>query len=840
MKKIQTLNEEIKRIKSLFGEERLYGNLVTENKILLKEQNYKSLKKIWDDVAEAVLKGTRREVTFGRGLGSVGAPKLSIKKLKSGEIKWYKGGVEIEPNIKNLMTNTTNRKIRKKINALVDENDLDNFFANSEEGLYSIYDDILNDLKLQKVIDPNKADELLASFKSANVSKKMQNKFFGKEKDEFFTGVLSIKDLKDVHPGVGELMDDIPGLEKKIEKILKQSKDHEIYDSEIVELARFFQGKGGIKNDGGQVAYYLDEANGEIRFVVDKGHPLSTNTGNIKKTYKTNLEDPNKINVTVDLKNISQKDLNLLKKNLPDATGTIDDIPTKSVFKTQDNLMDYDDLADIQKQIDDIADDIIKRGKDGDITTTKVGKIKNKIEDIIISTLNNEKFPLVDYFKELFSKKFRKDFNVKSWKSEGAGINPILDRVLTDKEKGYLDSFYTVKNAGDNRTPFIDSKLDPDLIKKGYTEGMIHPNAVLRDDYLDLMYARVKVPLVKVRKAFYSKQPDYRSTMKTVGRLIKNTAFFIPLGPYESIFMQVWGGITQTVLRICFTGTINKILAGDMLIDTAYAMYRYNCYDEVVNNIRSFSGLSNEAKDGLLGKNVEVTNNDGSTTPVTSASASLKPILDLVGQLTYDLSGTPPKYAPVDSTNIDDSWLTIIDVFSKDKRKITNEQYKINTLNPKNVGGDGWELTLYNNNNALKVYVDKDGNLCSKANYLDKTKCTTYHFSLTCGSFNTYYQEWKDSVDIKKIIEEMGMSVLWSIFVEQKNMQDLIIDKSREITNDIYKDTVESLDVDGDGKFNVVKDGNKAIDNTKRSSERFLGNGSGGSKTNDEYIKGGR
>ena len=836
MKKIQTLNEEIKRIKSLFGEERLYGNLVTENKILLKEQGYKSLKQIWDDVAEAVLKGSRREVTFGRGLGSIDAPRLSIKKLKNGDIKWYKGGVEIEPNIKNLLTNTTNRKIRNKINALVDGNDLEEFF--SGEGLYDIYDDILKDLQLQKVIDGNKADELLASFRSANVSKKMQSKFFGDDKSEFFTGVVSIKDLKDVHPGVGELMDDIPGLEKKIEKILKQSKDHEIYDSEIVELARFFQGKGGFKNDGGQVAYYLDEANGEIRFVVDKGHPLSTNTGDIKKTFKTNLQDPNKINVTVDLKNISQKDLALLRRNLPDAKiPDIVDIPTKSVFKTQDDLMNYDDLADIQKQIDDIADDIIKRGKDGDITTTKVGKIKNKIENIITSTLNNEKFPLVDYFKELFSKKFRRDFNVKSWKSEGAGINPILDRVLTDKEKGYLDSFYTVKNAGDNRTPFIDSKLDPDLIKKGYTEGMIHPNAVLRDDYLDLMYARVKVPLVKVRKAFYSKQPDYRSTMKTVGRLLKNTAFFIPLGPYESIFMQVWGAITQTVLRICFTGTINKILAGDMLIDTAYAMYRTSCYEEVVKNIRSFSGLSNEAKDGLLGKDVEVTNDDGSTTPI-SAAAGLKPILDLVGRLTYDVSGTPPKYAPVDVTNIDDSMLTIIDVFSKDNRKITNEKFKINNLNPKNTGGDGWELKSYNNNNALKVYVDKDGNLCSKENYLDKTKCTTYHFSLTCGSFNDYYQDWRNSVDIEKIIEEMGMSVLWSIFVEQQNMQDLIINKSREITNDIYKDTVESLDVDGDGKFNVVKDTNKAIEKGKRSTERMISGGSGGSKTNNEYIKG--
>ena len=125
-KKHNNLNEEINRIKSLFTEERLYGNLVVENPILLTEGKSKSLKNIMDDVAKAVLKNVN-EYQFKPPKGMEGNPRLIIKKNKNGDIIWYRGSKEISPTINNMVSSTTLREIQDNINKVINRSDLESF-----------------------------------------------------------------------------------------------------------------------------------------------------------------------------------------------------------------------------------------------------------------------------------------------------------------------------------------------------------------------------------------------------------------------------------------------------------------------------------------------------------------------------------------------------------------------------------------------------------------------------------------------------------------------------------------------------------------------------------------
>ena len=86
---IKTLNEEISRMKSLFGDERLYGNLVKENKVILTEQ-VKSLKGMQDDIVLGLLKD-RKSYTFKAPKENGGKPQIKNEKNKNGDMVWYRG-----------------------------------------------------------------------------------------------------------------------------------------------------------------------------------------------------------------------------------------------------------------------------------------------------------------------------------------------------------------------------------------------------------------------------------------------------------------------------------------------------------------------------------------------------------------------------------------------------------------------------------------------------------------------------------------------------------------------------------------------------------------------------
>ena len=89
-KKYNTLNEEVNRIKTLFTEERLYGNIVDKSPIIV-EQRYKKLIKALSP-ASAVLKGldTKRITRFTTDYFDIKSFGDALKHLEGFPTIWVK------------------------------------------------------------------------------------------------------------------------------------------------------------------------------------------------------------------------------------------------------------------------------------------------------------------------------------------------------------------------------------------------------------------------------------------------------------------------------------------------------------------------------------------------------------------------------------------------------------------------------------------------------------------------------------------------------------------------------------------------------------------------------
>tara|TARA_R110000868_G_scaffold1663_3_gene13420 strand:+ start:4422 stop:6962 length:2541 start_codon:yes stop_codon:yes gene_type:complete len=825
-KKHNNLNEEINRIKSLFTEERLYGNLVVESPILLTEGKSKSLKNIMDDVAKAVLKNVN-EYQFKPPKGMEGNPRLIIKKNKNGDIIWYRGSKEISPTINNMVSTPTLREIQDNINKVINRSDLESFLKG--DGYYDVYNKILKDLQSQSLIDGESAKSLLSTFKKNQIGLKMNNDLLGSNTEDFFKGVYSMKDLKTVHPDFGALVGDIPGLENRIKTILRETKKN-FYDDDVVEVTRYFKRMG---DEGGwlgsDISTELIGDKGVVKFIVDKSDPLLTSktfSESKRISYKTNVSNPNEMIVTLDMRGFDNSDIKLLKDNLPDTTGKyVDDIGKAGNISGVEKYLDYESLSDISDQTKKIADNILNskyRSKNDIISYTGYGKkTLNKINGGLSKIFRNEWWDVIDTYKTAFKINFRENFNVGKWKKSGSGIGDSIDEnlKLTDIQTNYVNDFYEVsipsrKGKGawiestDLKTLEDGKLVDTDLFKQGYKEGMIHPNAKLKIDWKKEMYHSIGWGNNgKWRKALFSKHKDYQSWKKTTGRLIKWAGLSLPIHKGGALITQIVSYISDRIVRWAFMDTINDALKDGLMIDSVKVAYQISCLEMVTTNIKD-SDLSDKSKNLLVGKvEAEIQGNKG--TEKKSTTGQLNEVLKDVGVVNLDgaIKGKEPRYTPIDVTNIDEDLWTWIDVITKDERSIVESLVKYAIKNNKGTG-DSWKVIEDNNKTmCLEVKVDNDGNFCTGED------CKKIYFTLECGStFAEFYNNFK-SGEWKKNLYDVGWSSALSVVMGNSTIQEEIMKKS----TDIYINTLETLDVNDDGDINA-KDFNRAVDNVQNAA----------------------
>jgi hypothetical protein len=801
------MNEEVDRIKSLFTEERLYGNLVDKTAKLITEQKWS---KLIDDILKGIAKG-KKSVVFKAPLGdSRGA--LSIKKVGD-DIEWYRAGKKIDPTIENFLSIVSKKEIDDILYSVNNKNDLSNFLKSTDGGYNKIQDIIVKDMRAQGLLDESQATKLLNTMKQANVGEDLYENLFRNK--EFLDGLYSMSDIRRSYPEMMEYVDDIPGLERTLKRQLLKEKDV-FYEDDIVDIIRKIQ-KDKLKVsqpfENNPYTYVIEIPDGKLRKELieisknsDTIHYMKTNDTIVIRTDRLDSKTQNFIDSTIKVK------------------------PEDSIIRSKATIGNRSVQADVDEQ----TQNIIKNMQNSTIRSRR-GVYTNK------ETLTNlkvfgkkllQKTHITtgwDYIKEAFMKDFRKKFNWNKWKKSGAGKGKYIDTELqlNEVEINFVEDFLEVPSRkGGSKLPWVDAELDADLIKKGYPEGSIHPNAKLKKNFRQDLYKGIDFRGKRYWNSIFVKSGyrDYNSFLKAFGRFMKKSVLFWPYGE-GVIFTEVFGEIFNFFFKHLSRGVINDILGGDKFPNIIRLSYTNTCLTNVKENIQGSDKLSDEAKKKLLGSTEILSQSDNSSTETKYSGGQLEVVFRKVGKVDIkgavigkapmyyveDLDDIPQNFVPgvKDVGGIEDDrfW----DVISKDERSITPSELKYEIDGTVGVAGDSWVVKKDDKSVYLEVNVDGDGNLCNK-----KSNCTKIPFSLMCEPFEDYFERNKNR-DYRKVIEDITWATYWDI---QMADGEKTLATITQIMKDATEASLESLDVDDSGSID--------LDDVKAAQEKIVDKASGG------------
>jgi hypothetical protein len=659
---------------------------------------------------------------------------------------------------------------------------------------------------------------MFSTLETANVGQEMAIRMFkdGKPLDTFFKNIYSMSDIKRINPEFYRYIKDVPGMDKSIERILKQSSTN-FYSDDVVDLVRLLRNKDfDLKPNNSGTYNVPDVLRSDIKKIVD-GPPKSewlTMVGD-KLIVKTNMLD--------------KSEQMFFDNMVTNYKYNIKDIKTKNLDNSR--VISREVEQDLQKQIDQIITDMessIIRKNRGVYSNKDVWKsLREKIKNSAIGKISSF---VMDNLKNTFLRDFRKKFNWKKWKSEGWGQGKFVDtgRQLNDTQQKYITDFMDVEIAGRESKSAWVVATDTDLIKNGHPEGTIHPNAKHVNDFRSKIYITNRWKYLKFWNSIFirSGYKDYRSFQKAFGRFAKKTAILWPNGDGYIFLDLIYKGFS-TVAKMVAQKQINIMLGGDGLLSLIKSAYSLKCKNAVTNQIEGSDSLSDASKSTLLGEKQEITSSDTSDkveTKEVEAGLLKTIIMDYVGEVDISeesfVSGKAPIYRAIDWGNIDShDWLTEewtwFDVYTKDDRVIDDElvEYKVRDQVGKYIR-DSFRLVEHNfgevSYTSLEVWVDSDRNLCK----INGENCKALFFSLECGSFSEYFDETKGH-DFKEEVADIVYSNTYAILFSGMDVRDAIGEKYEETMDDVF----DELDVDDSGSINLA--------DVKSASEKALGTVSG-------------
>ena len=810
MKNIKNLNEEIKRMKSLFGDDRLYGNLVDNflgeslKNTLIMEQA-KPITKFLDAIVNSIKKSGKSKIT-----SEVDGVKTIYKISPDGTI--LKNGKKIDDltKITNFLSDELSKRIARQVNQITaTEKGLSQYL--SKEGYNGIslekhINDIVDNLYQQKLINEGTLQKFKNNLQSTNIFQSIDEVFSTPESTEkFIKSISSDIDFAKKYPEIHELIDNVPELKRGFyNSSLFDNSDiiSDEYDSfiSIVDKLRKYEGKE--LDDSGEVIgklipwnNYFD-GSGKLNLEYDNINKTLTLTNRYGQKLPNDLErsirnEINKIkdanpninikisgdgNIVFSAKNLKPNEVD----NLYDVIDDVADIPEKVItnevpIKTR--TIDFD--------IDDILGDNFLRKSFDPYTNYYRQYIRNFIKNRRNNIISFFKNPTVVKMRDVLTTKMSRFLDPSFLrKNNYIATTSKGPKQIDNNWQNVLNSIWKVDNPikGTNADD-IFIKTDEEALLYGIQKGGIKPNLVKVDDWAKTLREEYKKSLYKIS---FGLKGDYRkiatdklirnyflqiSSALTLGELIYNFTYYkftilkwwlerqIESG--KKFFIEQWQG---------------EDVNPNTMLPLVKKSYEKKCKDNLKNNIISVFGNSGEAKFNTY------FGSEGELKDITKIKVN------------------PDKFAGNDYNDTD-------------KLPILNSvEYNINSM-----GVDGKEFKDFG-----KIQKDGEKYFLVTTPVDGKIKkiplnCTPTFDVFWIESWKEIYNLKNDDEAMKKKIKEMGEDIDWENLEEGNFLTEL--EKS------IDKITIKTVTDGIENGLEKVKDSGEAAE---EFIEKNLPGGSGG------------
>ena len=630
MKRIQNLNEEIKRMKSLFGDDRLYGNLVDNflgeslKNTLIMEQA-KPITKLLDAIVNSIKKSGKSKITSDiDGIRTIYTINPDGTILKNGK------KIDDLTKITNFLSDELSKRIARQVNQITaTEKGLLKYL--SKEGYNGIslekhINDIVDNLYQQKLINEGTLQKFKNNLQSTNIFQSIDEVFSTPESAEkFIKSISSDIDFAKKYPEIHELIDNVPDLKRSFYNSSLFDDGGIIsdeYDSfiSIVDKLRKYEGKE--LDDSGEVIGKLIPWNNYF----DSSGKLNLEYNGIDKTLTLTNRYGQKL--PNDLERSIRNEINKIKEANPNVNITISNnggiiFSAKNLKPNEvDNLYDViDDVADIPEKIitkevpiktrtidfgvDEILDDnILSKSKDW-YTNYYKQYIRNFIKNSRSGILKFSYNPTLVKMRDVFTTKLSRFLDPSYLRKNGYLATDSKGPNQIDGDwQNVLNSIWKVESPikGTN-VDDIFIKTDEESLLYGLPKGGIKPNLVKNDDWKKSF----KNEFLKSYKFLrFGLKGEYRKI--ATDKLIRN--YFLQIGSattivelirnysYYKLTLVKWWIETQieSGKKFFMEQWQGQDVNPNTMLPLVKKSYEKKCKDNIKNTIISVFGNTGESK----------------------------------------------------------------------------------------------------------------------------------------------------------------------------------------------------------------------------------------------------
>lgn len=631
MRNNKNLNEEIKRMKSLFGDDLLYGNLVdnflVENiKGSLIMEQAKPIATFLDALLSSIKKTGKSKIT-----SEVDGVR-TVYQISSDGSTILKNGKKIDDltKISSFLSDSLSNRIKSQINVITSSDDfLKKYLTNEGYNGISLekhINDIIEDLFKQKLINEGTMSKFKNNLKGTGIFQSLNDIFFNNQSQKnFIESISSDIDFYKKYSEIYELFGSIPDL--KIGFYKRFFDDGKIISDEydnfitIVDIMKKFKGKelDEFGNEIGELipwkSYFSDE--GKLLLEYNKNGKtlkLVNRTGqDLPSKLKTELR--NEINIIKDLNpnynikisndgtiTFTAKKLNSNEiKNIDTMINTKNISPSKRILSKEIPLK----TKSLDFGVDNMLDDnLLSKSKDW---------YTNYYKQYITNFMKNSRSGISKLFNNPTLVKMRDVFTLK--------MSRFLDPTYLRKN-GYIATEskgpsqidgnwqYLMNSVWRVETPIKGTSVDNIFIKTdeesllyGLEKGHIKPNLVKKDGWKKIF----KDEFLKSYNIFrFGLKGEYRKI--ATDKLIRN--YFIQIAavttPLE--IARNWTYYKATVIKMWVE---TQLKSGEKffkeqwegagvnpnsMLPLVKKSYENKCKDNIKENIISVFGNSGEAK----------------------------------------------------------------------------------------------------------------------------------------------------------------------------------------------------------------------------------------------------